>query len=284
MNVDEIYEPKEVPVGRLELADNRVYLWVSFCDTCRKRGTASCYMCGEYEAHTAKYAYVSGAFPWDCIFCRRGRNGKPLKSFEREHTYDDCPYSNCTLDDAAEAASNKKWGCKCLDLDGKRGTFCKAAVRCIHLAHRGVSRFPSACGHYEWLENADHAHPLWDNLDMPSHPMSFKCVRDYAAERKCETLYDLLMAFDSLEFCDFCKAREDRMPKRALDVIDMYAQVYGWFRIGDDNQYGYRKGVPAEQNIRVAKTVSAVANARAREESAKKAAKKSKPKEGDDAQ
>ena len=188
------------------------------------------------------------------------------------------------IDDADEAASNKKWGCKCLDLDGKRGTFCKAAVRCIKLAHRGMSRFPSACGLYEWAVNADHAHPLWNKLDCTFHPMSFKCVRDYAAERKCGTLYDLLLAFDSEEFRDFCKARKDRTDKRALDAIDCYAQVYGWFRIGDDNQYGYRKGVPAEQNIRVAKTISAVANARAREESAKRAAKKSKPKEGDDAQ
>ena len=95
---------------------------------------------------------------------------------------------------------------------------------------------------------------------------------------------DLLMAFDSEEFRDFCKARKDRTVRKALDAIDMYAQVYGWFRIGDDKQWGYRKGAPFEQNIRVAKTVAAVANAKAREEAAKRAAKKSKPKEGDDAQ
>lgn len=270
----ETYLPEKVPVGRLELADSREFSMMKFCDTCQKRDTSFCYMCGKYASHAANHAYVSGAFPWDCIYCRYA-NGKPIKGFERD-TYDDCPYCSTTSSNAAENAKIKKWGCRCLDLDGKHGEFCQAAVRKIYLTHRGKCRFPHACEHYEWLTNADHAHALWDKIGEIYHPMSFKSVRDYAAERKFETLYDLLLAFDSKEFGDFCKARKYTTVKRALDIIDKYAQVYGWFRIGDDKQWRYRKGAPFEQNIRVAKTVAAVANAEARKKAKKQEEKDTK--------
>lgn len=282
MKTDEICDENDRPIGEcdvsvglLKLADPDACPPVCFCDSCRKELTPACYLHGERYHPSARFAYVSGAYPWECIYCRQGPDGKPVEDYERTVTYDKCPHIVCNLKDTTEKRDAEKWGCPKMDLDGKSGKFCHDAVRRIWLKEDTDSIFACACCRYEWLVNADHAHPLWNKCEETGHPMSFKSVREYAAERKCETLYDLLLAFDADEFRDFCKARGYKnTARRAISAIELYAQAYGWFWMG--KHQAFRKGTPFEQNIRVAKTVSAVANAKARAKEAAKQTGRSK--------
>lgn len=277
MDGEDLYEPKDVPVGMLELADKNAYMPVVFCDSCRKEGTPECYLCCEKQLKACdEYAYVSGAFPWECIYCNRGKNGKPIETYERDVTFDDCPRIQCDIKDAEQKAKAKKWGCVCLDLDGGGGVFCQNAVRRVRLVpDHGIPE--SACGHYECNIIADHAYSLWDKGKVPGSLMGFKGIREYAKERGCGTLYDLLLAFDAVAFRDCCKKHHARKVNLAIKVIEMYAQVYGWFWLGGEEgcRRVFRKALPAEQNIRVLKTVAALANREA-------LAKEAKAKEGGD--
>lgn len=264
--------PNEVPTGTLVLADKTKFTRVGFCRTCKYKDTPQCNMaCYGSKHHDV---YVSGAFPWDCIFCCM-KNGKAIKDFERDHTYACCPHIHNVTDlDDDDKAKAKKWGCTAIDIDGKRGNFCRCAVRQISVRDSlGTDYiFEGACAHYEPIPHAAHASALWSHVDESLHPMGFKCVREYAKELDCQTLYDLLFKLDIDEFREFCRKHKFKNVNRVMWMIEDYAEVFGWFSIG--GHQAYLEGTIDMQTIRVRKAVAALANAKAREMQSKKEGEK----------
>lgn len=265
-------DPDATPTGTLVLADKSDFDHIGFCKTCRWRDTPMCNIHGGVDARTRR-EFVSGAFPWECIYCNY-RNGKQIKDYEHKHTYARCPH---ICKENQHAPETEKWGCPKFDLDGEEGRFCKEAVRCIDI--RGETTFDymadGACCRYEPVPSAAHASSLWDKVHEWKHPMSFKCVRDYAKEHDCQTLHDLLMAFDANEFRTFCRERHDRTVNSAMRLIEEYAEVFGWFWIGDHEAFA--EGTREMQIVRARKAVAAVANAKAKKEE-EKAKSRRKPK------
>lgn len=260
--------PDAVPTGTLVLADMTKLTSVGFCRTCKYKDTPQCNMA--CLGSSFRDVFVSGAFPWDCIFCCM-KNGKAIEDFEREHTYARCPHIHDVTDlDDEDKAKAEKWGCTAIDMDGKSGNFCPCAVRRISVRDSPLTGyiFEGACSHYEPIPHAAHASALWAHINETMHPMEFKNVREYAKELDCQTLYDLLMRLDADEFREFCRKHKFRNANSALRMIEDYAEVFGWFSIGD--HCAFCEGTVDMQTVRVRKAVAALANVKARETQAKK--------------
>lgn len=240
----------------------RRILYPTICTTCRLGGTPMCPLGRDYEDPAKRFALVAGAYPWDCIFCLKGLDGKPIDTFSNDrYTWALCPHLRCK---EQTGESVEKWGCPKLDPDGRHGEFCPHAVRRIIL-HRENYPDGTGCDRYEWAINSDHAYGLWANTVASDSPMRFKAMREFARAENCETLYDLFYVYTDSGFKEFCREHKYSVPRDMIATLNQYAEIYGWLRVKDH----YRKCLPYEQNIRVAKALAIQANTAQRKGDAK---------------